>query len=729
MQQAEIDPLDAFMAELESKVLVNSSIDKKESKFEDLKAIEEEERLLKEASKNKKLEDAESIEELLELAQRQTKRKELAPVDHSKILYLPFRKDFYFETGETKRMSEQEAELWRAELDSIKIRGKNCPKPIKKWSQTGLSPRILDIIQELGYDKPTPIQSQALPAVLGGRDIIAIAKTGSGKTMAFVLPMLRHVLEQPAVESGEGPIALVVTPTRELAIQTYHVMQQFCKRLKRVRCVCAYGGAPIDEQIAHFRRGTEIVICTPGRMIDLLLANGGRVTNLQRVTFLVLDEADRMFDMGFGPQIDQLVDSIRPDRQTVLFSATFPHSMEELARRVLHRPLEIIVGVRSTVCDDITQHVEVLEEDAKFVRLLELLGEWYPLKTRRILVFVEKQDSADELFKELLRRGYPCMSLHGSKDQADRDTALADFKSGVVPVLIATSVASRGLDVKELGLVINYDCPNHMEDYVHRVGRTGRAGQRGTAFTFITPKQEKYVPDIVKALLQSKTEIPDALKRMCDGYIEKVRKGTAQTKGSGFGGKGLEKLDETRETQKRAHAAAYQDEQEQPTVSKRPVNPKDALKVAKEMAAKVTQELVQRVGPTAIEEPPANSDSNLSEALQRGEIIPIYTNISKNSVPRSWACELPVNAFSPLVRQAICSPDLLRDISEVNGVVVQARGAYCAPGKLPTDRPLCVRIDGEHRHNVEAARRELIHHIKELINADVRSSATGIESF
>lgn len=253
-------------------------------------------------------------------------------------------------------------------------------------------------------------------------------------------------------------------------------------------------------------------------MIDLLTANSGRVTNLKRVTYVVLDEADRMFDMGFEPQVMKIINNIRPDRQTVLFSATFPKQMDSLARKILRKPLEITVGGRSVVAPEIDQIVEVRAEDTKFNRLLEILGQMYNEDPEcRTLIFVDRQESADNLLRDLMRKGYLCMSLHGGKDQVDRDSTIADFKSGVVPIVIATSVAARGLDVKQLKLVINYDAPNHMEDYVHRAGRTGRAGNKGTCITFITPEQERYSVDIYRALKASNATIPQELEDLSNG--------------------------------------------------------------------------------------------------------------------------------------------------------------------------------------------------------------------
>jgi ATP-dependent RNA helicase DDX46/PRP5 len=343
---------------------------------------------------------------------------------------------------------------------------------------------MLQLIQKNGYLEPFAIQRQALPAIMSGRDVIGIAKTGSGKTLAFLLPMFRHILHQPPLKENEGPIGLIMAPARELVQQIFVEAKKFAKDLG-LRATAVYGGSSVSEQIANLKRGSDIVICTPGRMIDILCMSAGKMVSLQRVTYVVLDEADRMFDMGFEPQITKILLNIRPDRQTLLFSATFPRAVENLARKILIKPIELTIGTRSTASGDITQYVEVREEKDKFMRLLQLLGLWY--EKGNILVFVNTQPACDQLFQDLLRAGYPALSLHGGKDQIDRDFTIDDFKRKVRTLMVATSVAGRGLDVKDLVLVINYHCPNHLEDYVHRVGRTGRAGKKGTAYTFISP--------------------------------------------------------------------------------------------------------------------------------------------------------------------------------------------------------------------------------------------------
>ncbi|XP_077448711.1 putative ATP-dependent RNA helicase DDX46 isoform X2 [Stigmatopora argus] len=473
----------------------------------------------------------------------QTKqRKILEPVDHGKIQYEPYRKNFYVEVPDLARMSVEEVNAYRLEMEGITVKGKGCPKPIKTWVQCGVSMKILSSLKKQSYEKPTPIQTQAIPAIMSGRDLIGIAKTGSGKTIAFLLPMFRHIMDQRPLEEAEGPIAVIMTPTRELALQITKECKKFSKSLS-LNVVCVYGGTGISEQIAELKRGAEIIVCTPGRMIDMLGANSGRVTNLRRATYVVLDEADRMFDMGFEPQVMRIVDNVRPDRQTVMFSATFPRAMEALARRILIKPLEILVGGRSVVCSDVEQHVLVIEEDQKFLKLLEILGHYQ--EKGSVIIFVDKQEHADGLLKDLMKASYPCMSLHGGIDQYDRDSIINDFKNGACRLMVATSVAARGLDVKQLILVVNYNCPNHYEDYVHRAGRTGRAGNKGYAYTFITEDQVRYAGDIIKALELSGSPVPAALEQLWASFKDQQKaEGKSIKSSSGFSGKGF-KFDET----------------------------------------------------------------------------------------------------------------------------------------------------------------------------------------
>ncbi len=463
------------------------------------------------------------------------KKKELKAVDHSTISYIPIRKNLYIVPKSLAAIPAKEIQGIRHNLE-IKIRGKGCPPPLETWEQTGVSDRIIAVIERHGWKEPFPIQKQAIPAIMGGRDVIGVAKTGSGKTLAFLLPMFRHILDQPPLGDREGPIGLIMAPARELAVQICTECKRFTKALG-MRVTAVYGGAGVADQIADLKRGAEIVVCTPGRMIELLTMQSGKMISLSRTSYVVMDEADRMFDMGFEPQIKMILQNIRHDRQVVLFSATFPQKVEALAKKVLKVPLEIIVGGRSVASSSITQYVEVRDEDDKYLRLLQLLGTWYD--RGHVLIFVDTQSKADSLFADLSKSGYPALSLHGGKDQSDRDFTISDFKNGIRTLLVATSVAGRGLDVPELVCVINYSCPNHLEDYVHRVGRTGRAGRPGTAYTFISPEEEMHSPNLVKALTQSDQTVPAELQAMSDAFLEKVKAGQAKYAHSGFGGHGF----------------------------------------------------------------------------------------------------------------------------------------------------------------------------------------------
>ncbi|KAG6501610.1 hypothetical protein ZIOFF_041493 [Zingiber officinale] len=673
---------------------------------------------------------------------KKTKAEKLSIVDHSKIQYPPFRKNLYIELKEIARMSTEEVSAYRKQLE-LKIHGKDVPKPIKTWSQAGLGTKILDTIKKLSFEKPMSIQAQALPIIMSGRDCIGIAKTGSGKTLAFVLPMLRHIKDQPEVVSGEGPVGLVMAPTRELVQQIHNDIKKFAKPLN-INCVPVYGGSGVAQQISELKRGTEIVVCTPGRMIDILCTSGGKITNLRRVTFLVMDEADRMFDMGFEPQITRIIQNTRPDRQTVLFSATFPRQVEILARKVLNKPVEIQVGGRSVVNKDITQLVEVRPESDRFLRLLEILGEWY--EKGKILVFVHSQDKCDALFRDLLKHSYPCLSLHGAKDQTDRESTISDFKNNVCNLLIATSIAARGLDVKELELVVNFDVPNHYEDYVHRVGRTGRAGRKGCAITFISLEDERYAPDLVKALELSEQAVPADLKALANAFMAKVNQGTEQAHGTGYGGSGFkfnEEEDEARKAAKKAQAREYGFEEdksdsdsEDEGIRKAGGDLSQAVVSAHVAALAAVSKAANTSMPTQVVTPlpftaalPSANLSNVAalsavpsvtalpgEAAARATAIAAALNLKHNlakiqaeAMPEHYEAELEINDFPQNARWKITHKETLWPISEWTGAAITTRGQYFPPGKIPGpgERKLYLFIEGPTESSVKKAKAEV----------------------
>lgn len=576
----DVDPLEKFMADLEQremkkrcnviqrqeKMVGNNKVIRmvgvaKKSSISAQSSIKKKGELLEQNQDGLEYsseEESGATDDITTINQNLQSSKQKKPVTISKedITFVPFRKDFYIEVPELARMTADEVEKYRNELNNIKVKGRGCPKPIRTWAQAGVSKKILEALKKFGYERPTPIQAQAIPAIMSGRDLIGIAETGSGKTLAFLLPMFRHVLDQPPLRPGDGPISIIITPTRELATQIAAEARKFA-RLVNIRVVAVYGGTSISEQISELKPGAEVLVCTPGRMIGMMDSKSGRVTNTRRCTYIVVDEADRMFDMGFEPQVMQIIDGVRPDRQTVMFSATFSRVMEALARRILNKPIEVSVGQRSVVCKDVEQNVIIIEEDDKFLKLLELLGRYLSSSdtcandAKSAIVFVDKQENADFLLKELMHASYTCLALHGGIDQTDRDSTISDFKANKVSVLVATSVAARGLDVKHCALVVNYDCPNHYEDYVHRCGRTGRAGNRGFAWTLVTPDQGRYAADINKALQQSGHKADEQLTSLFEAYKarqEAMGKTVKSSGGGGFSGKGF-KFDESESQQ------------------------------------------------------------------------------------------------------------------------------------------------------------------------------------
>ncbi|KAJ8576043.1 hypothetical protein ON010_g3166 [Phytophthora cinnamomi] len=655
-------------------------------------------------------EDSELVDQrsALEILQEQQKKKEIKPVNHSTMNYIPFQKKFYVVPKEIKDLSEEDVEAQRKEFE-IKVRGKSCPRPLQKWTQCGFSVRMLQLIKKHGYEEPFAIQKQALPAIMSGRDVIGIAKTGSGKTLAFLLPMFRHILAQPPLQENEGPIGIIMAPARELAQQIYVETRKFSKGLG-LRATAVYGGSSVSEQIANLKRGSDIVICTPGRMIDILCMSAGKMVSLQRVTYVVLDEADRMFDMGFEPQITKIMMNIRPDRQTLLFSATFPRSVESLARKVLRKPVEITVGTRSTASGDITQYVEVREEDDKFMRLLQLLGLWY--EKGNILVFVNKQQACDQIFQDLMKAGYPALSLHGGKDQVDRDYTIDDFKRKVRTVMVATSVAGRGLDVKDLVLVINYHCPNHMEDYVHRVGRTGRAGRKGTAYTFISPDEEEYSVDLVKALENAKQTVPAELTALAEGFKEKVKRGEARYHGSGFKGKGFTFDDtERNETQRTADLQRRQYELDQGILveDNATADDDDADEPSKESSGTATDKPSL---PAAVKQLPVDSEA-MSAFIKAQKIIQNldlqYKGGDGSSGDNHFVEELEINDYPQQARWKVTQKEASDSVAELTGAAVIARGSYIPAGRKPnpSERKLYLAIEGPTQSSVIEARREL----------------------
>lgn len=476
-------------------------------------------------------------------------KKKIEPIpalDHSAIEYEQFNKDFYEEKPSISGMSEQDVADYRKSL-AIRTSGFDVPKPVKAFEDCGFPTVLMNAIAKQAYEKPTPIQCQAIPIVLSGRDIIGIAKTGSGKTAAFVLPMIVHIMDQPELQKEEGPIGVICAPTRELAHQIYLEAKKFAKPYG-IRVAAVYGGMSKLDQFKELKAGCEIVVATPGRLIDLLKM---RALTMLRATYLVLDEADRMFDLGFEPQVRSIVGQIRPDRQTLLFSATMPYKVERLAREILTDPVRVTVGEVGMANEDITQVVNVIPSDAeKMPWLLEKLPEM--IDEGDVLVFASKKATVDEIDSQLVQQGFKVAALHGDKDQASRMDILQKFKSGIYHVLVATDVAARGLDIKSIKSVVNFDIARDMDMHVHRIGRTGRAGDKdGTAYTLITQKEARFAGELVNSLVAAGQNVSSELMdlAMKDGRFRAKRdarkggKKGGRGKGGSGGGRGVRGVD------------------------------------------------------------------------------------------------------------------------------------------------------------------------------------------
>uniref|UniRef100_A0A8C9VI51 RNA helicase n=1 Tax=Scleropages formosus TaxID=113540 RepID=A0A8C9VI51_SCLFO len=423
-----------------------------------------------------------------------------------------FEKNFYQEHPDVTRRPAQEVDQYRRSKE-ITVKGRDCPNPVLKFHEASFPTYVMDVITKQNFSEPTPIQAQGWPLALSGKDMVGIAQTGSGKTLSYLLPAIVHINHQPFLERGDGPICLVLAPTRELAQQVQQVAAEYGKA-SRLKSTCIYGGAPKGPQIRDLERGVEICIATPGRLIDFLEAGK---TNLRRCTYLVLDEADRMLDMGFEPQIRKIVDQIRPDRQTLMWSATWPKEVRQLAEDFLKDYVQINVGaLQLSANHNILQIVDVCNDGEKDDKLLRLLEEIMSEKENKTIIFVETKRRCDDLTRRMRRDGWPAMGIHGDKSQQERDWVLNEFKYGKAPILIATDVASRGLDVEDVKFVINYDYPNSSEDYIHRIGRTARSQKTGTAYTFFTPGNMRQASDLVSVLREANQAINPKLLQMAE---------------------------------------------------------------------------------------------------------------------------------------------------------------------------------------------------------------------
>ncbi|VDP21889.1 unnamed protein product [Echinostoma caproni] len=543
--------------------------------------------------------------------------RRLRQVDWNSYSLTRFEKRFYRETSSVRDRSRRDIEEFRLR-EKVTVLGRNVPRPLFKFNEAGFPSCILKVIKKNNWVSPTPIQCQGWPVALSGRDLVGIAQTGSGKTASFLLPAIVHARAQPSLKHGDGPIVLVLVPTRELAQQVEKVAEEFCS-YSGFRSASLYGGASRASQLEQLGRSPEVVIATPGRLLDFLES---RNTNLRRCTYLVLDEADRMLDMGFEPSIRRIISQVRPDRQTLMWSATWPSEVKALAEDFLRDYIQINVGsTKLSANHNIRQHIEIVRETDKFHRLVSLLHDF---DRARVIVFTETKRRTDELCQKLRDKGFDASAMHGDKHQRERDRVLQRR----ISVLVATDVASRGLaasgtgfapscvaeglmmpqstqfrsqhhsslaksaaaefpaqpsrcigtpvqppvllrylvpidragqsrgkimvfgvslwirrwaprfpkvavdvffrdpvgtDINDIRYIVNYDYPAQTEDYIHRIGRTGRSDKKGTAYTFFNAKQPRLAKELIDVLKEARQDIPKELIELAEQKSERKR--------------------------------------------------------------------------------------------------------------------------------------------------------------------------------------------------------------
>jgi len=398
----------------------------------------------------------------------------------------------------------------------VDIDGDNPPPPLKTFQDMKFHSSIISTLEKKEIRKPSPIQMAAIPAVLSGRDLIGIAYTGSGKTLVYVLPLIMFCLEQEArlpFISGEGPYGLIICPSRELAKQICETIEQFTSGLRyqglpTLRTCLAIGGVPSNEAMDVIRKGCHMMVATPGRLMDML---NKKMIKLDVCRYFCMDEADRMIDMGFEEDVRTIFSYFSGQRQTLLFSATMPKKIQNFARSALVRPITVNVGRAGAASMNIVQEVEFIQPEAKICYILECLRKTAP----PVLIFAERKNDVDTIHEYLLLKGCLAVAIHGGKDMEERLRAVKEFKSFKKDILVATDVASKGLDFPEIQHVINYDMPEDIENYVHRIGRTGRGKHKGVATTMINNKVEMAVlADLKHLLLEAKQKVPPFLASM-----------------------------------------------------------------------------------------------------------------------------------------------------------------------------------------------------------------------
>ncbi|SCU96913.1 LAMI_0F08196g1_1 [Lachancea mirantina] len=643
---------------------------------------------------------------------KKNRKKKVRNLNFNSAQLEPFVRTFYTEPEEISAMTEEEVEDMRLSLDNVKIRGKNCPRPVFKWSHLGLTSDIMDLItKKLNFSSPTPIQAQAVPAIMSGQDVIGISKTGSGKTVSFLLPLLRQIrAARPLGHDETGPLGLILAPTRELAVQIHEEVQKFIGISHRERSICCTGGSEMKRQIHEIKKGVEIVVATPGRFIDLLTLNSGRLLDTKRITFVVMDEADRLFDLGFEPQVTEIMKTIRPDKQCVLFSATFPSKLRSFAMRVLNDPITITINSKSLINENIKQKVAIYNDDQeKFQGLLSILeGRENSIKERsdledvddKTIIFVSSQQICDLIYFRLEERGITTYAIHAGKPYAERASSLEKFKKTRNGILLCTEVLSRGLNVPEVSLVVIYNAVKTFAQYVHTAGRTARGTKSGITVTLLLSDELNAAYILKKSFREEEIETHNEytkfkLIEMGSKFENGMNSGKFRL-GKGFGGKGLDHMEMVKEQ-----------------------------KLVKEM---------QEMGPEQHNrrDTPATEGSDATAGGESTSVTLQYKFLQNRNPDNSvtYSAEVNVNDLPQLVRWETTKNTTLMSIKQETACSITNRGKYYADGQNPKtekeEPKLYLLIEAPDEKDVRLAIELLQEKVKEASKKDlIRTVKSG----
>lgn len=697
-ENEQIDPLEAYMKELSSSAKISNHVSGEllEEDGNDLELSGQEDDF------DQRNEDDARYARVAKLKSK----KKVREMQFSQDDLEPFRKNFYLQSDELNNMSESDAQELRLAIGNIKVKGERCPLPVTRWSQLGLMTDVMNfIMHNLKYDSPTPIQSQAIPAIMSGRDVIGISRTGSGKTISYLLPLLRQIKAQRPLATNEtGPLGLILAPTRELALQIHEEVELFTKNDLAVNSLCCTGGSELKQQINMLKRGTEIVVATPGRFIDLLTLNTGKLLTTKRITFVVLDEADRLFDLGFEPQITQIMKTIRPDKQCVLFSATFPNKLRSFAMRVLRLPLSITINSKNLVNENVKQRFEIFPTDEnKYRALLSILDKRMKeedeneeseladdeVNDDKAIIFVSSQQICDFLGTRLENEGYSIHTIHAGKPYQERVNNLQNFRHTRNSILLCTEVLSRGLNVPEVSLVIIYNAVKTFAQYVHTAGRTARGTNSGEAITLLLNNEIPAAYILRKALRDQEIESHDPklvkeLYDMSDRFESGMKDGKFKIS-QGFGGKGLDNLESKREQKQGEERKTYGDPQGN----------------GGEKKANLTDETA--------------NDADIK--LQVPKLQYVVSQVSNPNGMVTFTAEVNVNDLPQLVRWEATKNTTLMFIKHETGCSITNRGKYYPEGKSPesaTDEPkLYLLIESQQEKDIRLSIELLEQKVKE----------------